>query len=147
MKKLLLLGVLSVFLFLPSKLRADPLDVPYKVLVTTTNSTSVVLSTANFPSAVSAINANVGLYKWCVDHVVVTAPTASVFTMAWATSTISNGTTDYTVVTAANSPYDAQWPYKQPYCAPIGDPILTLKSTVAGSTMTVEGYLWAGWNQ
>lgn len=146
MRRITLLGVLAVFLFLPSQLRAGPLDTPYQILVSTTNIASIVFSTANFPSPVSSINSNVAQYQWCIDHVVVSANAASTFTMFWATSTISAGTTDYLVVTLANAPYDGQWPYRQPYCAPIGDPILTLKSSVAGSTVTAEGFLFKGMN-
>lgn len=146
MKKLLGLGVLAVFLFLPLKLWAGPLDFPYQILVTTTNINSITFSTANFPSQVTSINANVASYQWCIDHVVVSAASASNFTMVWATSTLTTGTTDYGVVTAANSPYDAQWPYRVPYCAPIGQPILKLNSSVAGSTITAEGFLFKGMN-
>lgn len=146
MKRLFVPGILSVFLFLPAKSQAQPLDVPYQIYFATTAANSIVVSTANFPSPSASVNANVASYQWCIDHAVVTAPSASTFTMAWSTGTLSAPTTDYAVVTAANVPYDAQWPYRDPYCAPVGQPILKINSTVAGSSITVQGYLWKGWN-
>lgn len=148
MKKFLLPGILAVFtFFLPSRSQAVPLDVPYQILVTTTsNNGTVVLSTTNFPSGSSGINANVGTSQWCIDHANVSCASAANFSMFWATSTITTGTTDYMVTTAAGVPFDTNFNYRSPYCAPIGQAVLTLKSSVAASTITVQGYLFKGGN-
>lgn len=149
MKKLLLPGILAVFsLFLPPRSQAVPLDVPYQILVSTAvfNATTIVISTNNFPSGSASVNSLVGSYQWCVSNLVVSAPSSGAFTMFWSTSAITNGTTDYAAVTVANTAYQANFDYRTPYCAPVGDPFLTLKSSVAGSTITASGYLWKGWN-
>ena len=148
MRKLLLPGILAVFfLFLPLESQAVPLDVPYQILVTTTvfNASSLVISTNNFPSLVPSVNANVGIYQWCIDHAVVSTPSAGLFTMFWSTSPLTVGTTDYAAATVANTAYDTNLNYRMPYCAPVGDPILTLKSSVSGSTITASGFLYKGW--
>lgn len=148
MKKFLLPGILAVFtLFLPSRSQAIPLDVPYQILITTTNNTgSLVVSTANFPSVNTTINSNVALYQWCFDRLTISCASADNFSIFWATSTISNGTTDYMVTTAAGVPFDVDLSYREPYCAPVGQAVVTLKSSVALSTITASGYLWKGWN-
>lgn len=147
MKKFLLPGILAVlFLFLPLRSPAVPLDMPYLINISTTAQNQVVLSTANFPSGVPSVNSNVALAQWCINHVTVSAVSAATYTMFWSTSTLTAGTTDYSATTAANVPYDTQWPYRTPYCSPVGYPILTLKSSVVGSTITAQGYLWKGWN-
>lgn len=148
MKKFLLPGIFAVFLFLPRESRAVPLDVPYQILVSTAafNTTTLVISTNNFPSPTSSVNANVGNYQWCVSNVVVSAPSAGQFTMFWSTSPLTTGSTDYSAALVANTAYQANFNYRTPYCAPVGDPILTLKSSVAGSTITAGGYLWKGWS-
>lgn len=148
MRKFLLAGVLA-FCF-TSVSRADPLDVPYQILVDTVGFGVVTLSTSNFASPVGAINNGVLNSKWCVDHVVVSGGGSPVtFTMAWSTgpTTLTNPTTDYVVVTTSGVPYDSQWPYRDPYCAPTGQAILQLRTSgVTTSTITVQGYLWKGWN-
>lgn len=151
MKKFLLHGMLAVFLFLPRESHAVPLDVPYQILVSTTfgsgqNATSLVISTNNFPSPVSSVNANVASYQWCISNLVVSAPSAGQFTMFWSTSPLTVGTTDYSASLVANTSYQSNFNYRTPYCAPVGDPILTLKSSVSGSTITAGGYLFRGWN-
>lgn len=148
MKRVLLPGMLAVFLFLPRESQAVPLDVPYQILVSTAifNGTTIVLSTNNFPSGSAYINGNVGNYQWCVSNLVISAPSASQFTMFWSTSPLTVGTTDYAASIVAGTAYQANFNYRTPYCAPVGDPILTLKSSVSGSTITASGYLWKGWN-
>lgn len=148
MKKFLLPGILAVFaLFLPLRSQAVPLDVPYQLLISTTNNTgTLVLSTANFPSASAYVNSNVATFQWCISKAIVSCASAASFTMYYATSTLTTGTTDFMVTTAAGVPYDPPLAYRTPYCAPVGSPILTLKSSVVASTITVQGYLWKGWN-
>lgn len=148
MKKFLLPGILAaLFLFLPLRSQAIPLDVPYQILIDTTNASgTIVVSTANFPSGVPSVNSSVANYQWCFDRVTVSCASADNFSIFWATSTLTNGTTDYQVTTAAGVPFDADLGYREPYCAPVGQAIVTLKSSVALSTITVEGYLWKGWN-
>jgi hypothetical protein len=148
MNKFLLPGILAGFLlFLPSRSQAVPLDVPYQILVTTTNNTgTLVISTANFPSGSTAINANVATSQWCISKALVSCAVPANFSMFWSTSTITSGTTDYMVTTATAVPFDTNFTYRTPYCAPVGQPILTLKSNVAQSTITVQGYLFKGGN-
>lgn len=148
MKKFLLPGILAVLsLFLPSRSQAVPLDVPFAVSFSTTNLNQLlVVSTATFPSANTTWNSNVALYQWCFDRLTISASAADNFSIYWATSTISNGTTDYMVTTAAGVPFDADLSYREPYCAPVGQPIVTLKSSVGNSTATISGYLFKGWN-
>jgi len=145
MQKLLLPGILAVFLFLPSRSQAQPIDFPYQISITTTAVSSIVISTANFPSPSAYVNSNVGNFQWCISKVVVSATSASTFTMAWSTSTLTAATTDYLAVTAANSPFTDLFE-RNPYCAPVGYPILKLNSSVATSTITAQGFLWKGWN-
>lgn len=149
MRKLLSPGILAVFfLFLPLKSQAVPLDVPYQILVSTVNNTStIVISTSNFSSLVPSINANVATAQWCIEHAVVSTPSAASFSMSWSTSTTGVSTTDYVAATVANTPYDTNFQYRDPYCAPVGNTVLTLKSSVAGSTITASGYLFRGWTQ
>ena len=148
MKKFLLPGILAVvFLFLPSRSQAVPVDMPYQILVSTVNTAGVVvLSTANFPSPNTTVNSLVASYQWCVEQADVSCPSAANFTIYWATSTISNGTTDYAVVTSSGVPFDTNFQYRTPYCAPVGKTVVTLQSSVATSTITARGYLWKGWN-
>lgn len=146
MKKLMLPGILAVFLFLPSKSQAQPMDFPYQISITTTAFTSVTISTANFPSLSAVVNANVANYQWCVDRVVVSAANAAAFTMAWSTSTLTRATTDYAVIVASGTPYLDEWSNHDVYCAPVGFPVLKLTSSVSGSTITAQGFLWKGWN-
>lgn len=147
MRKLLAWSLWAAFIpFLLQRSDAVPLDVPYQIYVGSAVVNSVVLSTANFPSSNATINANVASAQWCIQHITVSATSASTFTMAWSTSTLTTATTDYIAVTAANTPYDVVWPYREPYCAPIGQPILKLNSSVSGSSITVQGYLFKGWN-
>lgn len=148
MKKFLLPGIIAVFaLFLPRMSQAIPIDVPYQILIDTTNNTgSIVVSTTNFPSITSSVNSNVASYQWCLDRITVSCASADNFTIFWSTNILSNGTTDYSVTTSAGIPFDIDLGYREPYCAPVGQPIVTLKSSVAASTITLEGYLWKGWN-
>lgn len=148
MKKFLLPGILAVFsLFLPLRSQAIPIDVPYQILIdTTNNSGTLVVSTANFPSASAFVNSQVGSFQWCFDRITVSCASADNFSIFWATSTITPGTTDYQATTAAGTPFDVDLGYREPYCAPVGQAVVTLKSSVALSTITVEGYLWKGWN-
>lgn len=149
MKKFLLAGALAVFtLFLPSKSHANPLDVPYGILFTTTSAGSIVVSTTNFPSASVSVNSNVATAQWCINHLIVSAPdVASTVTIAWSTSTLTAATTDYLVVTSTGVPYNDQWSYRQPYCAPVGNSIVAVTSTKSTAKITLEGYLFRGWNQ
>jgi hypothetical protein len=148
MKKLLLPGMLAVFLFLPRESQAVPLDIPYQILISTVvqNATTIVISTNNFPSGSAFVNSNVANYQWCISDLIVSAPSAASFTMFWSTSPLTTGTTDYAAALVANTAYQSNFNYRTPYCAPVGDPILTLKSSVSGSTITASGYLWKGWN-
>lgn len=149
MKKFLLPGILTAFaLFLPSRSQANPLDVPYQILVDTTASTSVTLSTTNFPSLVPSVNSNVANYAWCLSHVVVSGNGSanSTFTIAWSSTTSSSASTDYSVVVPTATIYNQTWEYRTPYCAPVGWPIVKLNTTGSGVSITAEGYLWKGWN-
>lgn len=148
MKKFLLPGILAVlFLFLPPKSQAAPIDVPFQILIDSTNNTgTLVVSTTNFPSPNVTVNSLVGNYQWCFDRITVSCASADSFSIFWATSTLSSGTTDYLVTTAAGVPFDADLGYREPYCAPVGQSVVTLKSSVAASTITLEGFLWKGWN-
>lgn len=148
MRKFLLPGILAVvFLFLPSRSQAAPIDVPYQILIDTTSSNGIlVISTANFPSPNVTVNSLVGNYQWCFDRMTISCASADNFSIFWATSSLTAGTTDYQVTTAAGVPFDADLGYREPYCAPVGQAVVTLKSSVAASTITVEGYLWKGWN-
>lgn len=148
MKKLLIPGILTVFaLFLPSISRAAPIDVPYQILVDTVSlNGAITLSTANFPSGNVTVNSLVSNYQWCLDRITVSCAAADNFSIFWASSAFSAGTTDYMVTTNAGIPFDADLGYREPYCAPVGQAVVTLKSSVANSTITAEGYLWKGWN-
>lgn len=148
MRKFLALGILASILFIPLKSRAVPLDVPYQILVDTVSvGQSVQLSTTNFPSGNTTVNTNAQSSQWCVSHLVVSAPVLpATITMFWSTATWVNGTTDYIVVNSSVTPYNEQWPYRQPYCDPTSNAVLNIRSSVAGSTITVEGYLFKGWN-
>lgn len=148
MKKFLLPGILAaLFLFLPLRSQAVPLDVPYQILVTTVSNTGVlVISTANFPSPSSGVNNAVASYQWCFDRITVSCASAENFSIFWATSAVTAGTTDYMVTTAAGVPFDANIDYREVYCAPAGQPVVTMKTSVVQSTVTVEGFLWKGWS-
>lgn len=140
---------ISAFFLACGLLRANPLDQPWQILVDTTFVTTsafpgVVLSTTNFPSANTGVNQNALLNQWCVSHVVVSAASAPNVTLSWGTQTLTAATTDYSVTPAVGF-YDEQWTYRTPYCAPVGKNALHIQSSVAGSTVTVEGYLWKGW--
>ena len=58
-------------------------------------------------------------------------------------NTLTPSTTNFAVV-ATVAPYDTSWTY-QPYCAPAGD-YIGMVNSVAGSTMTIEGYQFGGWS-
>jgi hypothetical protein len=149
MRKFLLPGILAVFsLFLPLRSQAVPLDVPYQILVSTEigNVSQLIISTNNFPSGSALVNSNVLNYQWCITNAVVSSPSAGLFTMAWSTSTLTPANTDYAVATVANTALQANFNYRTPYCAPEGEPVLTIRTGVAGSTITASGYLWKGWN-
>lgn len=148
MRKFLTAGILAVFtLFLPSKSHAVPLDTPYKIIVDTVSVTgNIVLSTTNFPSANTSVNSSTSTYNWCIAHLVVSAVLPSVLTMYWGQEVGSPGTTDYVVVTSTGFPYDSDWSYRTPYCAPVGNNALTIHDSIATSTITLEGFLYTGWN-
>ena len=148
MKKFLLPGILAVvFLFLPSRSQAAPIDVPYQILVTSYSTTgSLVISTTNFPSPNTTVNSLVASYQWCIDRMTISCASADSVTIYSSTSPITSGTTNYAVTTAAAIPFDADLGYREPYCAPVGSPIVTINSSVAASTITIEGYLFKGWN-
>lgn len=147
MKKLLLPGILAVFL-LPLISQAVPLDVPYQIYVSTAagNVNSIILSTTNFPSPVASINNNVAQYQWCIENLMVASGGTSAVTIAYSTSTLSPSTTDYSAIETSGSTYQDRMSYRVPYCAPVGNPIVKVNSTINGSTITVQGYLWKGWN-
>lgn len=137
MKKFLFPGLLAVLsFFLLRNTQAVPLDVPTGSIIIGTGLNTITLSSSTLPN---------NLYGWCISHVVVTAPSAGTFTMSIASSTLVNGTTNYNVSLAAAVPYSEQWAYRTPYCAPNAN-YLFLKSSVAGSTITYEGYSFKGWN-
>lgn len=153
MKKLTLAGCLTVFsLFLPSRCPAVPIDVSYATLITTTSATgTIVVSSTNFPNANTSVNTGIANYQWCITHVYVQGGAVNnTFTMAWSTApftqALTSGTTDYKV-TFSSTPYEMVWPYRQPYCSPLGQTVLTLTSTVSNALMEIEGYLFRGWNQ
>lgn len=111
----------------------------------------MIVSTTTFPNASAYVNGNVANYQWCITHVAVSSfnlPTT--FTMAYSTAPftqpLTSGTTDYRVFTASGT-YEFVWPYRTPYCAPVGQKVLTITSSVATAILTVEGYLFRGWNQ
>lgn len=149
MRKITALGILAVFtLFLPSRSQAVPIDVPYQLLVaTTSNISQLVISSTAFPSPVGSINSSVGSYQWCLERGEITSPSAATFSVFWSTAVfgLNTGTTDYIIATSSGVPYAMPLNYRTPYCAPTGAAI-TLKSSVAGSTITVGGYLFKGWN-
>ena len=60
-------------------------------------------------------------------------------------TTLSPSTTDYIVVTSTGVPYDTQWGYRVPYCAPMGAVVAKITSSVVGSIITMEGFVWKGW--
>lgn len=150
MRKFLIPGILAgLLLFLPRRSQAVPLDVPYQILVSTVSiagTGKVVLSTANFPSPNTTVNSLVGSYQWCVSKAVISNTAATNFSIYWSTSTLNAGTTDYWVTTTAAVPYDTNFEYRTPYCAPVGQAVVTLFDSVATSTIAVQGYLWKGWN-
>ena len=150
MRKFLIPGILAgLLLFLPYRSQAVPMDVPYQILVSTVsipNTGKVVLSTTNFPSPNATVNSLVGSYQWCVNKAVVSNTAASNFTIFWATSTLTSGTTDYWATTTAAVPYDTNFNYRDIYCAPVGQAVVTLFDSATTSTITVQGILWKGWN-
>lgn len=150
MKKYLVPGILTVlFLFLPSRSQANPIDVP-----TRGNQVSPPFTTASsgyfdFASTFSVtlttppVNA-----MWCIDKLSVTAPSAGLFSIYWASSSLVNlptTTTGYAVWLAAAVPYNAELDYREPLCAPAGN-LMFFNEGVAGSTFSVEGYSFTGWN-
>jgi hypothetical protein len=155
MKKFLLPGILAgLFLFLPLRSQANPLDVPTggsgglgwipapDEISTATVTTGYFVDASTF--GVSLTTPSVG-YQYCVSHVVVTAPTPGFFEMWWSSGTLLPGTTDFIVSLSSGVPYDTQWSYRTPYCAPQND-LLNFFASVSGSTMTVEGYSFKGFN-
>ena len=142
MRKYLAAGILAVFvLFLPSKSHAVPLDVPnrgtaFSMIVSTSN---VILSSTSLPTSTYP-------YQWCLENVIVNATSASNFTMYISSmNTLTPSTTNFFAVTLANTPFVMHWDYRTPYCAPAGD-YLGMNASVAGSTITVEGYEYGGWS-
>lgn len=146
MKKVLLPGMLAVFLFVPRLSQAVPLSIPYQILISTVNSGSVTISTSTFPSGNSLVNSNVANYQWCVDRVLISSyTTGTIFTMAWSTSTLSPATTDFIYVINGSAGQDLGWSEGVPYCAPVGRTILKLTSSLSSAIITVEAYLFKGW--
>lgn len=153
MKKFLLPGILAaIFLFLPSRSQALTLDIPtggYRQSILSPSSSSSTYVTLGYFVGKSTFSVALSTpptgYGYCINHVVVTAPSAGLFEMWYSTSVITSGTTDYMVQTAASTPYIEQWPRNNAYCAPVNDE-LNLYLGVAGSTMTFEGFTFKGWN-
>ena len=139
MRKFLAAGILAVFvLFLPSKSHAVPLDVPYgnTAISSFTVNSSLVLSSTTLPTS---------NYAWCLSHVAVSVPSPAMFSIYISSmNTLTPSTTNF-MVSITTNPYDTQWAYRTPYCAPAGN-YIGLKSSVAGSTITIEGYSFGGWN-
>lgn len=139
MKKYLISISIVLALFSFKKLLAVPLDINYGGLTsgTTTQVPMVVISSATLPST---------SFQWCINHLVVTSPTASTFTMFYsASSTLTPATTSYSVGVSAGLPYVDSWAYKTPFCAPVGN-YLGMTESVVGSTFTWEGYSYKGQN-
>lgn len=142
-----LLSALSIVLACAVGLNAVPLDVPYQVLIdTTTNTSTIILSSNTVPSAAGILNANPTGYAWCIDRFAATSTTAGTVTFGWAQSQGSASTVDHRIAVAALTPYNMPLEYRTPYCAPVGQNQLTVTASVVGSTMTLEGYLFKGWN-
>jgi hypothetical protein len=146
---LCLLGIVALY-FLPQRypVRAWPISIPFQIVVDTQNANSIIISTNNFPGANASISNNVVNDQWCISHLVVSSTAAaSTVTIAWATSTaLSPLTTDYYAITHGSGiPYDVMWGIQSPYCAPVGQSVVKINSSVSGSSITVEGFLFKGW--
>jgi hypothetical protein len=142
MRKFTAAGILAVFsLFLPSKSHAVPLDVPnhgtaFSMVVSTSN---VILSSTSLPTSTYP-------YQWCLEHIIINSGSASNFTMYVSSmNTLTPSVTNYFALTTASTAYDHTWDYRTPYCAPAGD-YLGMIDSVAGSTITIEGYAFGGWS-
>jgi hypothetical protein len=153
MKKFLVPGILAaLFLFLPARSQANPIDVPTgggrisAPMTTTGNGFFVFTSTFNVQLTTPPVG-----YQYCVTHVAVTAPSQGFFEIWWSSQTTVAatgpmlGTTDYVVSLSTQVPYDSQWAYRSAYCAPFNDP-LNFFTSASISTVTVEGYTFKGWN-
>lgn len=148
MKKLLSLGIFAVFtLFLPRRSQAVPLDIPYYVAVDTVAiDQDVILSTTIFKPANTGLTVSTSTYNWCLSHLAVSGKgVTTTVSFFWGQESTTAGTTDYEVNLSSGVPYDTQWAYKTPYCAPTGNNALHVHSS-AGGTITLEGYLFGGWN-
>lgn len=147
MRKILLEGILAVLIiFCAARSHATPLDIPTgggRIIAPSTFTANGYFSGKSNTSV--ALSTPVAGYGYCINHVVVTAPSAGLFEMWWSTSTTTSGTTDYMATVAAGVPYDTQWGSRTPYCSP-PDTLLNLFLGVSGSTMTFEGYTFKGWN-
>jgi hypothetical protein len=145
----IMLAVIVSICFLPKrKTYAWPISIPYQIVVDTQNANSIIISTNNFPGANSSISNNVVNEQWCISHLIVSSTAAaSTVTIAWATSTaLSPMTTDYYAITHGSGiPYDVMWGIQSPYCAPVGQSVVKINSSVSGSSITVEGFLFKGW--
>lgn len=149
MKKFLLPGILAVvFLFLPSRSQAYTLDVPTRgdnispPFSATASGWFDFVSTYTVTLTTPPVNA-----MYCLDKVSVTAPTAGLFSITVATEAASLNPVNTTfagVWLAAATPYNMELDYREPLCGPPND-LMTI-NVVAGSTMTVEGYTYTGWN-
>jgi hypothetical protein len=136
MRKLFLFAAVITLGFIVKNLSANPLDVPYGIRSFGVGGSSVVLSTGSFASPE---------FGWCLEGVVISAPSAGTFTMHYTTATLTAGTTFYSAQLVANTALPLNWAYRTPVCAPPFSR-LTLQSSVAGSTITYQGYSFKGWN-
>jgi hypothetical protein len=150
MKKFLLPGILAVFfLFLPLRSQANPLDVPTRgnqispPFSATASGFFDFVSTFTVTLTTPPVNG-----MWCVDKLVVTAPSAGMFSVTYASTTANNSPTNTTIFgvwLAAATPYNSELDYREPLCAPANQ-LMTFSEGVAGSTFSVEGYSFTGWN-
>lgn len=154
MRKRIIGMALALAGILPVLGHAVPVDVPFVVLVSTNNTGQVVLSTANFPSANTTVNSTIatGGFQWCVTHVALSGPlnaNQANFTLAYSSAPLLQAlpvaTTDYKVI-VTTTPYEVTWAYRQPYCSPVNQAVLTITSSIATAVIEVEGYLWKGWS-
>lgn len=149
MRKFLSAGILTGFLFLPSKSHAIPLDVPTGGNAVSPPFTASSPGYFDFASTFSVtLTTPPAGYQYCLDKMSITAPSAGLFSIYWATSTL-NGlpqtTTGYAVWLAAATPYNQELDYREPLCSPPNN-LMFMNMGVTGSTMSIEGYTFKGWN-
>ena len=147
MRKFLTLGILAgLLLFLPRRSRANPIDVPIGGgwIAAPISAPANGYFTFQSTYTITLTTPTSSSYQYCLAHLVARSPSDAAFTISWATSTaFSPSTTDFTIY-LTTIPYDTQWSDHQPYCAPPGDLIRFTPPT--GSTYTVEGFTFKGWN-